>query len=110
MQDLQRHLQQAVDSMMGRIDKSQMRPMQKDAYLCCSRCFDTSSASDAQIQNCIQNCQQPVQYNQQVMQREMNAFQVSSLHTIHKIELPINICRIALRGDYINFFDWIVVD
>ena len=78
MQELQRHLQQAVDSMMGRVDRSHMRPMQKSAYLCCARCFDSSSAtvSDSQIQNCIQNCQQPVQYNQQVMQREMNAFQV----------------------------------
>jgi hypothetical protein len=79
MQDLQRHLQQAVDSMLGRIDKEQMRPMQKNAYLCCSRCFDSSSATDSQIQNCVQNCQQTVQYNQQVMQREMQTFQVLTL-------------------------------
>lgn len=86
MQDLQRHLQQAVDQMMGRIDKNQMRPMQKSAYLCCSRCFDTSSATDTQIQNCIQNCQQPVQHNQQILQREMQTFQVISFAVVKHTE------------------------
>ena len=91
MQELQRHLQQAVDSMMGRVDRSHMRPMQKSAYLCCARCFDSSSAtvSDSQIQNCIQNCQQPVQYNQQIMQREMNALLYDVVYAFDWTELIV---------------------
>ena len=73
---MQRHLQQAVNEMTERVDKSVMRPMQKNAYLCAARCFDNTNATDSMMQGCIQSCQQNIQYNQQVMQQEMQTFQV----------------------------------
>lgn len=75
MQELQRSLQQSVDDVMGRFDKEHMRPAQKKTYLCCAGCFDSPSATDSQLSSCLQSCQEPVQYNQQIMQTEMDAFQ-----------------------------------
>lgn len=76
MQERQRNLQQGVDAMMERIQKSDLGPKLKELYLCSARCFDTPSSNN-QIQNCIQNCQQPIERNQQFMHEAMNSFQVN---------------------------------
>jgi hypothetical protein len=41
---------QAVEIMISKLDKSLLRPMQKESYLCMSRCCD-SAATPAELQN-----------------------------------------------------------
>ena len=72
---LQRKLQDAVDAMLEAVDKERMRPMQKATYLKMAACFDSRTATSAQIENCMQNSSQRVQISQQIIQQEMNAFQ-----------------------------------
>ena len=70
----QARLQASVDDMMKRLEKSHLNPMQKNAYLCSANCFD-KKVDQANIQNCVQNCQQKTGMAQQVIQQEMGEFQ-----------------------------------
>jgi hypothetical protein len=72
--NLQRRLQSAVDDMLGNLSKSHIRPIQQQSFLCMAKCFD-SAPTDAQVQNCLNNCGQKAQSCQSIIQNEMNQFQ-----------------------------------
>jgi len=61
--------------MMSRLDRGHLRITQKNAYVCCAKCFDGPSVSDSQLANCVKNCQQPSIQNGQILQRELQSFQ-----------------------------------
>lgn len=56
--------------------QSDLRRVQKQAYLCCADCCDKSNLDMVGVQNCITRCQDPVQNIQEFVQSEMNRFQV----------------------------------
>ncbi len=73
--ELQRKLQTAVDQMLESIDKTVLRPMQKETYEKMATCFDSNTASNRQIQNCVEQSSQKVKMAEQVISNEMKQFQ-----------------------------------
>lgn len=71
---LQGRLQGEVDNMLRRVSTKYVRPIQKESYLCSARCCEPNF-SDAQAQQCLEGCGQPINQLQSVMEREMNSFQ-----------------------------------
>ena len=43
--ELQQKIQTSVNGMMDNISKKSLRPMQKQSYLCMSKCFDQGGGS-----------------------------------------------------------------
>ena len=73
--ELQQKLQSAVEKMLDSIDKKHLRPMQKKSYLQMASCFDNNSASQSQLQSCVEKSALSIQNAQNVIQNEMNGFQ-----------------------------------
>ena len=73
--EMQRKLQREVDSMLASLDKERLRPLQKNTYLKMATCLDNTSASQDQVQRCLEHQQIFLQNAQQVMQGEMGKFQ-----------------------------------
>ncbi|KAK2079220.1 hypothetical protein QBZ16_002911 [Prototheca wickerhamii] len=56
------------------LDKTTLRPVQKESYLCMARCCD-SADSPVQLQQCVQRCEQSIQARHAVIQATMGDFQ-----------------------------------
>lgn len=65
---------QAMDTMISQLDKSSLRPMQKESYLCMAKCCD-SSPSPTQLQQCCQQCERKVVSAQQTINATLRDFQ-----------------------------------
>lgn len=65
---------QAMDTMISQLDKSSLRPMQKESYLCMSKCCDTSPTPN-QLQQCCQQCERKVVSAQQTINATLRDFQ-----------------------------------
>ena len=74
-EELQRKLQSAVEAMMDRLDKSRLRPMQRQAYLKMASCFESNTASARQTQSCTDQASHGMKQAQNIIQNEMNQFQ-----------------------------------
>lgn len=74
-EDLQHRLQGAVEAMMDRLDKSKLRPMQKEGYLKMAACFDSSTSSKRQTDSCVEQSAHGMKQAQNLIQNEMNQFQ-----------------------------------
>ena len=72
---LQTRLQQAVDGMLGKVSAQHVRPIQREGYLCSAKCCESSTASDSQVEQCLQHCSQRSQQLQAALQNEMQSFQ-----------------------------------
>jgi hypothetical protein len=75
-EQLQRKLQGAVDTMLQTIEVNKIRPLQKKAYLAMASCFDNKKSTSQQIQSCQENSQRAAQMSQNIIQQEMQVFQV----------------------------------
>lgn len=61
--------------MLASLDKSILRPLQKNAYLKMAACLDNNSASQDQVQRCMERQQHFMQSAQNVVQGQMQQFQ-----------------------------------
>ncbi|KAE9047150.1 hypothetical protein PR003_g1207 [Phytophthora rubi] len=68
-------LQDAVNKMVDRLDRSVLRGMQRDGYLCAAKVFESKSWSSDQLAAAVERCQMPTQQINQFMQQEMQSFQ-----------------------------------
>ena len=69
----QKELQRSVDDMVNDIDKRQMMPMRKAAFLAMAKCCDLGTP--AAYQQCVQRASVPEQRASQVIQQELGEFQ-----------------------------------
>ncbi|TDH71961.1 hypothetical protein CCR75_004446 [Bremia lactucae] len=68
-------LQNAVDKMVDRLDRTFLRGMQREGYLCAAKVFENKSWSSDQLSAAVERCQMPTQQLNQLMQQEMQNFQ-----------------------------------
>ncbi|KAF4043718.1 Eukaryotic hypothetical protein [Phytophthora infestans] len=68
-------LQDAVDRMVDRLDRTLLRGLQRDGYLCAAKVFENKSWSSEQLAAAVERCQMPTQQLNQFMQQEMQTFQ-----------------------------------
>ncbi|KAF1785436.1 Protein of unknown function DUF842, eukaryotic [Phytophthora cactorum] len=68
-------LQDAVDKMVDRLDRTLLRGLQRDGYLCAAKVFENKSWSSEQLAAAVERCQMPTQQLNQFMQQEMQNFQ-----------------------------------
>jgi hypothetical protein len=74
-EDAQRRLQNKADEMLSSLDREILRPLQKSAYLKMAGCLDNNSASQEQVQRCMERQQHLLQSAQNVVQGQMQQFQ-----------------------------------
>ncbi|KAL6780528.1 hypothetical protein F751_1365 [Auxenochlorella protothecoides] len=67
-------LRQSMEKMVTRLDKDNLRPVQKESYLCMARCCDTA-AGPAELQQCANRCEQGVHVKHSIIQSAMADFQ-----------------------------------
>ncbi|KAG7386346.1 hypothetical protein PHYPSEUDO_000381 [Phytophthora pseudosyringae] len=68
-------LQDAVTKMVDRLDRTLLRGLQRDGYLCAAQVFENRSWSSEQLAAAVERCQMPTQQLNQFMQQEMQNFQ-----------------------------------
>ncbi|KAH7464766.1 hypothetical protein PRIC1_005623 [Phytophthora ramorum] len=68
-------LQDAVTKMVDRLDRTILRSMQRDGYLCAAKVFENKNWSSDQLAAAVERCQMPTQQINQFMQQEMQNFQ-----------------------------------
>mmetsp|Transcript_70210 Transcript_70210/g.138024 ORF Transcript_70210/g.138024 Transcript_70210/m.138024 type:complete len:102 (-) Transcript_70210:372-677(-) len=73
-QEASKKLQEAFSSADDDLTKRRIKPLQKLAYLCMAKCCD-SDASKQALQQCMQNCNAPVEHAGKVYQGETQRFQ-----------------------------------
>lgn len=64
----------AVEDFVKSLDRSHFRPLQKQAYLCCSAACDSARSQD-ELQSRVQRCQEPVATAEQLVQQQLQQFQ-----------------------------------
>ncbi|KAL6765310.1 hypothetical protein V8C86DRAFT_2457481 [Haematococcus lacustris] len=67
-------VQKSVENVVDELQREKLIPVQKNAFLCCAKCCDTSS-SVQEIQGCVERCSNPVQQVQKSIQHVMQDFQ-----------------------------------
>lgn len=73
----QNRVQSAMKEFIDTIDRTKLRPIQKQMYLCNVRCMDDPAASMEEVQRCVERCSGPAQRAQQYVQSELEQFQSS---------------------------------
>jgi hypothetical protein len=73
----QTRVQQAMKEFINEIDRSKLRPVEKDMHLCAAKCCDDMTSSIDQVHACVEKCQQPTARSQQYVQSELERFQDS---------------------------------
>ncbi|CAH0516283.1 unnamed protein product [Peronospora belbahrii] len=68
-------LQEAVTSMLDRLDRKILRDMQSDSYLCAAKVFENKNWSSEQLDAAVERCQLPTKQVNQFMQQEMQSLQ-----------------------------------
>ncbi|CEG47033.1 Uncharacterized conserved protein [Plasmopara halstedii] len=68
-------LQDAVDKMVDRLDRTLLRGIQRDGYLCAAKVFENNTWSSEQLAAAVERCQMPSQQLNQFLQQEMQNFQ-----------------------------------
>ena len=68
-------LQDAVSQMVDRLDRTLLRALQRDGYLCAATVFEKTSWSSDQLAAAVERCQRPTTQINQYMQQEMQHLQ-----------------------------------
>lgn len=63
-----------MERMISVLDKSHLRKLQKDSYLCMASCCDSSDSARS-LQDCCHQCERRVQIAEKIVQVSMNDFQ-----------------------------------
>jgi hypothetical protein len=92
-ESIQRKMNDGVESMLERLSKSTLRPLQKDTYLRMAACFDSTTASDRQIQNCIQNSSAGFNQAQKVIESRMKDWE-------QRFERCVMVCQDEIKDKF----------
>lgn len=74
-EDINAPLQEAVNQMMERIDKSRLRAFQRNTYLRMAACFESTTTTSRQVQNCVEQSSHGLKQAQQIIDHELKHFQ-----------------------------------
>lgn len=65
---------QTIESTMDEMQRTNLIPLQKEAFLCSAKCCDKHKQME-NLQNCTVNCQQKVHAAHQVLYGQLEQFQ-----------------------------------
>ena len=71
----QQLLQNALTGMIDTVEKSKIRPLQRESFVCSVTCCDDPDSTQQSFQRCIQKCNINVKRASQAFQHELNRFQ-----------------------------------
>ena len=71
----QQLLQNSLSSVVESIEKSHLRPLQRESFLCSAKCCEHTDSTQQSFQRCLQNCNLNPQHAQQAVQHELQRFQ-----------------------------------
>ncbi len=75
MGDPSARIRAAVDRMIGNIERTQIRQLQRTAFLGQAKCCENTGATQQQLQQCLQKCGAGPAAAQRLLQQEMKQFQ-----------------------------------
>jgi len=67
-------MQSAVEGMLEKIDRSHLRPMRRESFLCCAKCCESDSSNE-ELQRCVQSCQAKTAAVENMLSQELEGFQ-----------------------------------
>jgi hypothetical protein len=73
--DPQKRVQEAIEAVMGGTERTKMRPLQRDVFMCMARCCSDTESSQSRVQECMQRCGMPMKKAEQVVTEELKKFQ-----------------------------------
>lgn len=68
-------MQQAVEGVIGELERSSLRPLQREGFVCSAHCCENASFSHQQVQQCVQQCSVKAQQAESVLSQELKGFQ-----------------------------------
>lgn len=68
------NLHRSVEAMFASLDTKFLRSIRKESYLCSAKCCD-QQGSQEQLQNCVEQCSNPMAQADQAISRELDRFQ-----------------------------------
>ena len=84
-----------MERMIAVLDKSHLRNLQKQSYLCMASCCDASDSARS-LQDCCNDCERRVQIAEKIVQVSMNDFQERLQRCVKRCQdaaqesLPVN--------------------
>jgi len=75
MDQVQNRVQNAVTTLLERLDQEYLRQMQGDMYRCNANCCDDSNLNMQHVQRCIESCSTPLTSSQKYIEGEISNFQ-----------------------------------
>lgn len=70
----EKRMKEAVDALIDDIDKSHLRVLQKQMFLCSSDCYDKAVSREI-VESCVERCNKPLKKASKVVQKEMDDLQ-----------------------------------
>lgn len=71
---MEERLRNAVEALIGTVDKTHLRGLRKESFLCSAKCCDTTDNHEA-LQMCVDNCQRKVAEAENIVSSELQQFQ-----------------------------------
>ncbi|VDM61418.1 unnamed protein product [Angiostrongylus costaricensis] len=75
MEATQMKVKTAVDSMIDEMDRSHLREMQKQMFLCSANCCDHKSSSREVVESCVEKCNSGMKNAQRTLEKELGGLQ-----------------------------------
>ncbi|KHJ83787.1 hypothetical protein OESDEN_16510 [Oesophagostomum dentatum] len=76
MEATQQKVKNAVDSMIDEMDRTYLRDMQKQMFLCSAKCCEHKESSREAVENCVEKCNSGMKNAQKTLERELGGLQV----------------------------------
>eukprot|EP01033_Poteriospumella_lacustris_P018172 gene18172-13047_t len=93
--NIQARLQNAMDEMVDKIDRTKLRPLQRNAHLKIADCYGMKNASADEVQRCVQVNSQMMQQIDQIVNGEIQNFQ-------NRLQRCANTCQDDFQSDNYN--------
>jgi len=75
MDQVQSRVQNAITSLLEKLDREYLRQIQGDMYRCNAKCCDDESLGMDRVQRCIEGCSAPLTSSQKYIEGEISNFQ-----------------------------------
>ncbi|RCN25815.1 hypothetical protein ANCCAN_28470 [Ancylostoma caninum] len=79
MEATQQKVKNAVDSMIDEMDRTHLRDMQKQMFLCSANCCEHKTSSREAVEQCVEKCNAGMKNAQRTLERELGGLQVRLL-------------------------------
>ncbi|TKR68115.1 hypothetical protein L596_024147 [Steinernema carpocapsae] len=75
MEETQQRVKDAVDGLIDDLDKNSLRNMQKEMFICSSKCCEDKTNTRESIEKCVDYCNSGMKKAQNVLENELSMLQ-----------------------------------